>query len=180
MIKYSIAAAAILSLAACNSGTKAGNNMAAANSANQNAAVPAAAAPSDNAGAAATQNAQATATQAAVPANFEWVMDVHGGSADITFGDGDLAEGESLLSFACLPGSKRTEPSWNAEQPATPALRVRQRGPQGGRSLPLDHPVVQAWRSSGEIILVRNGQEHRLPAKQPGREVIADFFDYCS
>jgi hypothetical protein len=177
MIKHSLAAAALISLAACGSGTKAGNNTASANAA---AAAPAPTAPAANQAAAAPQNAQATAPQAAVPANFEWVMDVHGGSADITFGDGDLAEGESLLSFACLPGSKRTEPSWNAEQPATLRSGSASADLKADASLPLDHPVVRAWRSSGEIILVKNGQEHRLAAKQPGREVIADFFDYCS
>jgi hypothetical protein len=40
--------------------------------------------------------------------------------------------------------------------------------------------VLQAWRSSGEIRLVKNGQEQRLAAKKAGRDVIADFFDYCS
>jgi hypothetical protein len=180
MIKYSIAAAALVSLAACNSGTKTGNNMAAANSANQNAAAPAASAPANNSSSAGAQNAQSPVSQAAVPANFDWVMDVHGGSADITFGDGDIAEGESLLSLACLPGSNRTEPSWIEEGPATLRSGSASADLQAGASLPLDHPVLQAWRSSGEIALVRNGQEQRLAAKKPGREVIADFVDYCS
>ena len=179
MIRLSIAAAICVSLAGCGSGTKAGNNTAVANAGTQNSAAPAAAAPAANAAAPAPQNAQAAAGPA-VPANFDWVMDVHGGSAAIIFGDGDIAEGESLLSFSCLPGSNRTEANWIEERPATLRAGSASAQLQPSATVPLDHPVLQAWRSSGEIGLVKGGQEQRLAAKKPGRDVIADFFDYCS
>jgi hypothetical protein len=107
-------------------------------------------------------------------------MDVHGGSAQIIFGDGDIAEGVSLLSFSCLPGSKRTEASWVDESPATLRAGSATADLQAHASLPLDHPVLQALRSGGSITLVKNGQEQRLNAKPDGKESIADFFDYCS
>jgi hypothetical protein len=177
MIRLSITAIALVALASCNSGTKSGNNLAAANAATPNAAAPVP--PASNAAAAAPQNAQIAAGPAA-PANFEWMMDVHGGSAQVIFGDGDIAEGDSLLSFSCLPGSKRMEPSWNDERPATLRAGSASADLKEDAALPLDHPVLQAWRSSGQIALVRNGKEQRLAAKAPGRAVIADFFDYCS
>jgi hypothetical protein len=68
----------------------------------------------------------------------------------------------------------------NAAAPAAPDPTANAAAARLDGALPLDHPVLQAWRSSGQIALVRNGKEQRLAAKQPGRAVIADFFDYCS
>jgi hypothetical protein len=178
MIRLSIAATVFVSLAGCGSGTKAGNNTAAADAGNQNVAAPAAAAPAANAAAPAPQNAQAAAGPA-VPASYDWVLDVHGGSAQIIFGDGDIAEGESLLSFSCLPGSNETEANWIEERPATLRSGAASADLQPDSTMKLDHPVLQALRSSGEIRLVRNGQEQRLAAKKVGKDALADFFEYC-
>lgn len=183
MFRQVVATVILVTLAGCGSGSKAGNEAASANAANQTAAAPAASAPAANSAneanaAAASSNVQAAAGKP-VPASYDWVFDLHGGSAQIIFGDGDIAEGDSLLSFSCLPGSNQTEANWVEERPATLRAGSASADLQPNASLPLDHPVLRALRSSGEIRLVKNGQEQLLSAKKNGRGSLADFFDYC-
>lgn len=171
MIRVSLAA--ILCLTACQPAGTSSNNVA-ASAKEANSAVPTV----TNTAAAPSTPSQNQATSAAVPASYDWHFLTHGGSGDLDFGDGDWAEGVKLLSFSCLPASGK------ADLAVIGGVTLRAGGETltlaENASTPLTHPVLAAFRSSGEIILVDGSSERRLTAKADGRREVERFFTYCA
>ena len=121
------------------------------------------------------------ATAAEVPANFDWHFVTHGGSGDLSFGDGDWAEGESLVQLSCLPNSQNVSISWGNAEPAKlssggHSVDLAARNPAAA---PAD-PVFKALRASGELTIVQGGASRTLSAKDAGKKAVEDFFAYCT
>jgi hypothetical protein len=164
----------LLCLAACQQGSRApANNATAAN---------VSAAPTANA--AAPTNAaspKAAPARAAVPASYDWTFATHGGSGELVFGDGDLAEGVSLLNFSCLPGSGQAEVSGMGEGETTLQAEGASVTVASGAPLAMTHPVIRGLQASGSVTLVSGAEERALMAKPgAGRVAIESFIAYCS
>lgn len=123
--------------------------------------------------------ASVAAAPAAVPASYDWVFVTHGGSGELAFGDGDLAQGVALLRFSCLPASGRAEIF--AEGQGRVSLRA------GGQSftptdgVTLEHPVMTAFAATASITAASGSGERVLTAKPgAGRTAVESFFAYCA
>lgn len=169
----------LLLLGACQGEGRNGNAASGGNAADPAAAVTsqqAAPAPAESTNGSVVAPGNGTAA-ASVPAGFDWAFLTHGGSGDLWFGDGNWADGENLLGFSCLPDSG--EISLSGERP----LSVRAGGQaamlQPDNPVPTSHPVLQALRSSGSLVMVEGGSERVLAAKVEGRQALSDFFRYC-
>ncbi len=114
-----------------------------------------------------------------MPATYDWHVLVHGGSADLDFGDGDWAEGVSLFHLSCLPGSKQVEMSWGYPENAVLTSRTATGTFEADARVGTDHPVFAALRASGTIAVGLSGADMTLAAKPAGLEEISRFFDYC-
>ncbi len=124
----------------------------------------------------------ATAPAASAPAAttapaMDWWFTTHGGSGELIYGDGDLAEGVSRLNLFCLPGSGSAQ-----VDAGEGALALRSgdtaasfTAEDGQADVPLTSPVMQAFRRSGA--LAAGGQP--LDLGRAGREPIERFFAYC-
>lgn len=115
----------------------------------------------------------------AMPATYDWHFMAHGGSGELDFGDGDWAEGVSVFTLTCLPGSKTVEMSWGYEQEAVLTSGTATGTFRPDASTPTDHPVITALKASGAIDVGLSGADMRLVAKDAGKSEIAAFFDYC-
>ena len=165
-----------LCLAACQQSGKAPANNAA--TANASAAATANAVPPASANAVSPQTAPA---RAAVPASYDWSFATHGGSGDLTFGDGDPAEGVSLLNFSCLPGSGQAEVSGIGEGEATLRAEGASATVSSGTPLAMTHPAMRGLLTSGSLTLASGSEERALMAKPgAGRIAIESFIAYCS
>lgn len=170
----------VLALCACQQGGKANNAAAAPANAASAGNNMAAAAPAAEPGANGSANASAPASAARslpVPASYDWSYLTHGGQADFWFGDGDWAEGDTLLSFSCLPGSREVRLA--AERPATLRAQGRTLTMSAEDPTPASHPVLQALKSSGSIAVAEGEGERILTAKAEGRAAVRQFFEYC-
>ena len=114
-----------------------------------------------------------------MPATYDWHVLIHGGSADLDFGDGDWVEGVSLFHLSCLPGSGQVEMSWGYPENAVLTSRTATGTFEADARAGTDHPVFAALRDSGSIAVGLSGADMTLTAKAAGREEIAAFFDYC-
>jgi hypothetical protein len=175
-------------LAGCQGGAKSSNQANATAAAGQNQAAPAPAPATNqaNASAAAPTN-QAEPAQAAgtpVPASYDWNFVTHGGIGEVDFGDGDWAEGVSLLHVWCLPGSGGVNMDVRAQEEGSLTLRVGAasltRPASSETPTPLTHPVLRALREGGAATINDGRTEHTLTAKADGRRQLTEFFDYCS
>lgn len=109
-------------------------------------------------------------------ASYDWYFVTHGGSGDLIFGDGDWAEGASLLSLYCLPSSGTVALSGD-----NVTLRA------GGHSLTsstdapisVDNPVLQALRSTGTVRMTSGRTSRTLMARAAGRGELRRFMLYC-
>lgn len=130
----------------------------------------------------------AAAAQAPVgpvaPAAYDWFFVAHGGSGDLTFGDGDWAEGQSLLSMSCLPGSGRATLSDGAatqvaltagDQTAT----LTDGGGQSGIDTSTASPVMEAFRATRSLTLTTPAGPQVLASKAEGATAVEAFFTYC-
>ncbi len=115
----------------------------------------------------------------ATPATYDWHVVVHGGSANLDFGDGDWAEGVSLFHLSCLPGSDQVEMSWGYPENAVLTSRTATGTFEADARAGLDHPVFAALRASGSLAVGLSGADMTLTAKAAGRDALATFFDYC-
>ena len=115
----------------------------------------------------------------AMPATYDWHFMAHGGSGDLDFGDGDWAEGVSVFGMSCLPESKTVQMTWGYEEEAVLTSGTATGTFQPGASIPTDHPVITALKSSGAIDVGLSAADMRLVAKDAGKAEIAAFFDYC-
>ena len=118
------------------------------------------------------------------PAAYDWFFLAHGGSGDLTFGDGDWAEGESLLSMSCLPHSGRATLSDGAATQVTLAAgdqtaTVTDSGGQFGIGTPTAAPVMAAFRATRSLTLTTPAGPQVLAAKAEGAAAIEEFFAYC-
>lgn len=135
------------------------------------------AAPAADAGPAAAASAQ---DPGAIPASYDWAWRAHGGSADLDFGDGDWAEGVSLLHFSCLPNSRKVEVSWGYPKPATLSSGGTSAELQADASVETSAPVIVALRLSGAIDLTLDGSTQSLVGKAAGKKAVEEFFAYCT
>lgn len=115
----------------------------------------------------------------ALPATYDWHFVAHGGSGDLDFGDGDWAEGVSVFGMSCLPQSKAVAMTWGHEEEAVLTSGTATGTFRPAVSVPTDHPVITALKSSGAIDVGLSGADMRLVAKESGKGAIAAFFDYC-
>ena len=115
----------------------------------------------------------------AMPATYDWHFMPHGGSGELDFGDGDWAEGVSVFGMSCLPNTKTVQMTWGSEEEAVLTSGTATDTFQPSTSVPTDHPVLTALKSSGAIDVGLSGADMRLVAKDAGKAEIAAFFDYC-
>lgn len=115
----------------------------------------------------------------AVPADYDWRLTLHGGSGDLTFGDGDWAEGAWLLQLSCLPRSRRVEVTWPGEDEAVLTAGTATGTFAHAQRVETDHPVLAALKDTGAISLGRGGLNQRLTAEGDGRRALSDFFVWC-
>ncbi len=118
------------------------------------------------------------------PAAFDWGFYAHGGSGDLTFGDGDWAEGASLLSMSCLPGSGRVSVSGEfADQVTLTAgdvtATVGDSGGPLGIAIPTAAPVMAAFRQTRSLSLATPAGPQLMAAKPEGGAAVEAFFVYC-
>ena len=119
------------------------------------------------------QDAQAQRRRVAA---YDWYFVTHGGSGELIFGDGDWAEGASLLSLYCLPSSGTVALSGD-----NVVLRA------GGQSLTsstdapinVESPVLRALRTTGIVRMIRDRTSRTLTAHAAGRRALRQFMDYC-
>jgi len=178
MIRTPLAVTALLCFAACQQAAKAPANEAASSS----VVTPAPAAqPTNNSASTNAATASGAATRVAVPASYDWTFITHGGSGELAFGDGDPAEGVSLLVFSCLPGMGRTEISSIGEGDVSIGAETVRATVTSGAALPVDHPALRGLRTDGTIVLASGTQERLLAAKPgAGRVAVESFFAYCA
>ncbi|MBX7248743.1 MAG: hypothetical protein K1X35_06760 [Caulobacteraceae bacterium] len=111
----------------------------------------------------------------------DWRMVEHGGSADLDFGDGDWAEGESDFHLSCLPGSGKVEVSWEGEPgPATVGAGAAEAAWRSGDSVPADHPVLRALRGGESLRVGAQGASVPLVSTAAGKAEVETFFAYCA
>lgn len=115
-----------------------------------------------------------------IPAGYDWAWRAHGGSADLDFGDGDWAEGVSLLHFSCLPNSQKVEVSWGYPTPATLTSNGATAALQADASVETSAPVMAALRATGRVDLTMDGYTQSFVGKAPGRKAVDEFFAYCT
>ena len=118
------------------------------------------------------------------PAAYDWFFLAHGGSGDLTFGDGDWAEGESLLSMSCLPHSGRATLSDGAATQVTltagdQTATVTDSGGQFGIVTPTAAPVMAAFRATRSLTLTKPAGPQVLASKTEGAAAIEEFFADC-
>ena len=114
-----------------------------------------------------------------MPATYDWHFMAHGGSGELDFGDGDWAEGVSVFSLSCLPGSRSVEMNWGFDDEAVLTSGTATGTFRPDASAPTDHPVLSALKASGAIDVGLSAADMRLVAKDAGKGEIAAFFDYC-
>lgn len=171
-------AAALICLSACQQSHKAGNDTAAPQ---PSPATTQANAPTPGAPPAAPQSPAPTPTDNAVPASYDWTFITHGGSGDLSFGDGDPAEGVSLMALSCLPGSGQSGVSWRGGANAILTANGETVAVPDAAILPLTHPVLRGFATSGSITLAVSATERVLTAKPgTGRTAVESFFAYCA
>lgn len=169
-------AAILCCLAACQQGAKPGANSMAGSNADVAPPAPMAAPAPVN-----SVTTRPSAPPAAVPASYDWTFATHGGSGELVFGDGDLAEGVSLLTLSCLPGSGQAEVSGMSEGPATLRAEGASATIAAGAPLAINHPVMRGLQASGSLTLGDVGGERVLTAKPGlGRVAVESFLTYCS
>lgn len=115
----------------------------------------------------------------AMPATYDWRFLAHGGSGELNFGDGDWAEGVSVFTLSCLPRSRSVEASWGYDEEAVLTAGTATGTFQPGVSIPTDHPVIAALRSTGALSVGLSQADMRLVGKADGKAELAAFFDYC-
>lgn len=115
----------------------------------------------------------------AMPATYNWYFTPHGGTGELDFGDGDWAEGISVFTLSCLPESKTVQMNWGREDAAVLTSGTATGTFRPASSVPTDHPVLTALKSSGAIDVGLSGTDMRLVAKDAGKAEITAFFDYC-
>lgn len=115
----------------------------------------------------------------AVPADHDWHLTLHGGSGDLTFGDGDWAEGEHLLQLSCMPRSGEAEITWPGEGEAVLTAGTATETLAHAGRISTRHPVLAALKDTGAISVGRGETDLRLTAETAGRRELADFFAYC-
>jgi hypothetical protein len=115
----------------------------------------------------------------AMPATYDWHFLAHGGTGELDFGDGDWAEGVSVFTLSCLPGSRAVEMSWGYEEEAVLTAGTATGTFRPGASATTDHPVITALEASGAIDVGLSAADMRLVGKDAGKAEIAAFFDYC-
>ena len=115
----------------------------------------------------------------AMPATWDWHFTPHGGTGELDFGDGDWAEGVSVFGMSCLPETKTVQMNWGFEEEAVLTSGTATGTFRPSTSVPTDHPVLTALKSSGAIDVGLSGADMRLVAKDAGKSEITDFFDYC-
>ncbi len=125
-----------------------------------------------------------TPAGAIAPAAYDWFFVAHGGSGDLTFGDGDWAEGQSLLSMSCLPGSRRATLSDGAATQVTLAAgdqtaTVTDSEGEPGIETSTTAPVMAAFRATRSLTLTTPAGPQVLAAKAEGATAVEEFFTYC-
>lgn len=115
----------------------------------------------------------------AMPATYDWRFLAHGGTGELDFGDGDWAEGVSVFTLTCLPGSKTVETSWGYDEEAVLTSSTATGTFHPEASVGTDHPVISALKASGTINVGLSQADMRLVGKAAGRVEMAAFFDYC-
>ncbi|MFC5346081.1 hypothetical protein ACETK8_04650 [Brevundimonas staleyi] len=115
----------------------------------------------------------------AMPPTYDWHFLAHGGTGELDFGDGDWAEGVSVFTLTCLPGSKSVEMSWGYEEEAVLTSGTATGTFRPDSSATTDHPVISALKASGTISVGLSQADMRLVGKDLGEAELAAFFDYC-
>jgi hypothetical protein len=115
-----------------------------------------------------------------VPRGYNWNFVIHGGNGDLDFGNGDWAEGVSLLGMWCLPGSDRISLSPPQSGSARLVAGRASLTVDTEREFPVSHPLLTALRSSGSIRVITTSSNYLLVARGEGRRQLAQFFGYCA
>lgn len=126
-----------------------------------------------------TSGVAPAAQDARVEPNYDWSTYIHGGSADLDFGDGNWSEGVSLFTLSCLPLSGEVTMSWGDGREAvlTAGTATETFAPSAKAST--SHPVIAALKDTGTLAVGRDGTDMRLVAKAQGRADLSEFFAYC-
>ncbi len=138
------------------------------------------AAPAEPTPAATPPGAPAVTSTTEVPAAYDWSFNTHGGSADLDFGDGDLAEGVSLFHLSCLPNSAKVEMSWGYPHKATLNSGSHSATFDADASAPAGHPVFAALRATRTLTMNEEGAVTVMTAKAAGGAALDGFFNYCT
>lgn len=124
--------------------------------------------------------AEALPDPKAVPDSYDWSFVTHGGSADLDFGDGDWAEGVSLLHLSCLPDSQKVQLSWDGSGDAVLTSGTATGTFHQGVDVAADHPVFSALRSGETLAVGVDNSDMTLNAKAEGETQLEAFFHYCT
>jgi len=117
---------------------------------------------------------------------LDWRFSNRDGEAELTYGDGDLAEGERLLSMSCAPGSGRVRLERPAYAPTDAPLFLqssvdgeRVSFEAGEAALPADRPVLQSFRRTARLVTGEGPQRRVMAGRAAAADQIESFFAFC-
>ena len=110
----------------------------------------------------------------------DWHFMTHGGSADLQYGDGDWAEGNSLFNMSCLPNSKTVEISLPNDGKATLMAGGQSTEIEADSSTSTDNAALKAFRASGALDVAQGGPFEHYNGQAAGKAEVEKFFAYCT